>query len=280
MTVCLPCRTTRKPAFSRARIAARCGTPGIPGTMGRSVVPPAGSGGDFNFADRGALQFAVNGCYSSIAALMLSSASASVLPCDQHPGSVCPKLPDADTVSVLCGTTSATGRKCEQRVSESSSAHRGRPVLPSDGGLRRRAAAGAAGAATDRHDSCDPARDRTCADSGCRTGRATATCATGGACRCRAAPASRDAGPTTAAARAGARADRRRADTRCTDTHRADARGRTAITARGRGEQHRFSSPSRPGETAGPRADVVRTGSTGLESGRSAGCLQAARTAA
>jgi len=146
--------------------------------------------------------------------------------------------------------------------------------------LCRRRAHAVAGAATDRHDSSDSARDRTCANSGCRTGRATVTCATGGACRCRAAPASRDPGPTAAAARAGARADRRHPDARCTDTRgidtrRADARGRTATTARGRGEQHRFGSPSRPRETADPR-----TGSAGRESGRRTGCLQADRTAA
>jgi len=139
--------------------------------------------------------------------------------------------------------------------------------------LRRRAAAAAA---KDRRDSSDSARDRACADGGCRTGGATATCATGGACRCRAAPA-RDAGPTTTA---GARADRR-ADARNTHARGTDTRGRTAITVRGRGGQHRFGSPSHPGETADPRADAGgRTGAPGLESGRSAGCLQAVRTAA
>jgi len=134
--------------------------------------------------------------------------------------------------------------------------------------LCRRRAHTVAGAATNRHDSSDSARDRTCANSGCRTGSATVTCATGGACRYRAAPASRDPGPTGAAARAGARADR------------TDARGRTATTARGRGEQHRFGSPSRPRETADPRPGVARTRSTGRESGRRTGCLQAVRTAA
>ena len=148
----------------------------------------------------------------------------------------------------------------------------------------RRRARAVAGAATNR-DNTGRARDRASTAGGCRTagdpvstfgGCSTArdACASGGDLRYRATRASRDAGPTAAATRAGARADACGTDTRC-----ADARG-TATTARGRGERHRFGSPSRPGETTDPRADVVRTVSTGLESGRHAGCLQAARTTA
>jgi len=176
--------------------------------------------------------------------------------------------------------TAATGSVYERWVRcKSSSAHRGRSVLSSDRGLCRRRARAIAGAATNR-DNTGRARDRASTAGGCRTAGDTVSaaggcstacdaCASGGALRCRATRASRDAGPTAAAARAGACADPRRAAARV-----------TAITARGRGERHRFGSPSRPGETTDPRADVVRTVSTGLESGRRAGCLQAARTTA
>jgi hypothetical protein len=179
-----------------------------------------------------------------------------------------------------CGT-STIGSVCERWVRcESNSAHRGRSVLSSDRGLCRRRARAVAGAATNR-DNSGRARDRASTAGGCRTAGDTASpaggcstardaCPSGGALRCRAARASRDAGLTTAAARTSARAD----------ACRTAVRRRTATFGHERGEQPQSASSRRTGQTAGRHDDGTRTGSAGLESGRSSGCVQAARAAA
>ena len=60
----------------------------------------------------------------------------------------------------------------------------------------------------------------------------------------------------------------------------AAVRRRTATFGHERGEQPQSASSRRTGQTAGRHDDGTRTGSAGLESGRSSGCVQAARAAA
>lgn len=135
----------------------------------------------------------------------------------------------------------------------------------------RRRARAVAGVATNRGSS-DRAGGRASTTGACRTGGDTGSAA--GGC---------------SSARAGARADLRRADARCIDTHRAGARNdgrctaacrRTATADHGRGEQHRRGSPSLPGQTGGGGDDVTRSGPIDLEGDRRSGCGQAARTTA